>query len=156
MPLGRPRPPQRASGSSGSYRRGRSRSQSGQYRGSLDPLARGRAVEQAWENLPSNFPTIDRFANGVATSIKSIDLNAATYQDAAALTSKVNGYVDSVAGFNGRVLANRTINAADVTVRQLQLAVPPGGMSAAQQAVIRAATTRAQGMGVQVIVTPYP
>ncbi len=32
-------------------------------------------------SLPKGFWTIDNFTNGIATSIKSIDLNAATYQD---------------------------------------------------------------------------
>ena len=33
--------------------------------------------------FPSNYPVIDKIPNGVATSIKSIDLNAATYQNEA-------------------------------------------------------------------------
>ena len=36
-------------------------------------------------SLPLAFRTIDNFTNGIATSIKSVDLNAATYQDAARL-----------------------------------------------------------------------
>ncbi len=41
-------------------------------------------------SLPPGFQTIDNFTNGIATSIKSIDLNAATYQDAARLTARLN------------------------------------------------------------------
>jgi filamentous hemagglutinin len=44
-------------------------------------------------NLPQNFPVIDRFVSGVATSIKTLDLNAATYQNISALTGKVRGYI---------------------------------------------------------------
>lgn len=33
-------------------------------------------------NLPPFFPTIDKFENGVVTSIKSVDLTAPTYQNA--------------------------------------------------------------------------
>jgi hypothetical protein len=41
--------------------------------------ARGRLIEkELGANLHPNFPVIDKFRNGVATSIKSIDLNAAT------------------------------------------------------------------------------
>jgi len=36
--------------------------------------------ERLGANLPANFETIDSFADGVVTSIKSIDLNAATYR----------------------------------------------------------------------------
>jgi hypothetical protein len=43
--------------------------------------------EQMGANLPRTFKGIDIFENGAATSIKSIDLNAATYQDYSRLTS---------------------------------------------------------------------
>jgi len=123
----------------------------------LAPFARGQQIERMLGgNLPGNFPVIDRFANGVATSIKSIDLNAATYQNAATLTSKLNGYVNSVAGFNGETWANVEISASQITARQLQLAIPSGGISAAQQAAINAAVLRARSMGVNFIVTPIP
>ncbi|MGL4825791.1 MAG: hypothetical protein ACRC4G_06375, partial [Alphaproteobacteria bacterium] len=47
------------------------------------PVTRGEKIEQALgQNLHKNYPVIDRFDNGVVTSIKSIDLNAKTYQDA--------------------------------------------------------------------------
>ena len=109
-------------------------------------------------NLPGNFPTIDTFdfANGTATSIKSIDLNAASYQNTATLTSRLNSYVNSVAGFNGADWADVNIGASQITTRQLQLAIPPGSASAAQQAAINAAAARAQTMGVNFIVTPVP
>jgi hypothetical protein len=124
---------------------------------SLGWAARGQAIEQSLgANLPSSFPAIDRFANGVATSIKSIDLNAATYQNVGSLTTKLNGYVDSVAGFNGATLGTVEIKASQITARQLQLAVPSGSASAAQQAAINAATVRAQGLGVNLTVTPFP
>jgi hypothetical protein len=125
----------------------------------LAPFARGQQIEQMLGgNLPRSFPVIDRFdrATGVATSIKSIDLNAATYQNAATLTSRLNGYVNSVAGFNGANLAGFDIRASQITARQLQLAIPSGGISAAQQAAINAAVLRARSMGVNFIVTPIP
>jgi RHS repeat-associated protein len=124
---------------------------------SLGPGPRGLAIEaQLGGNLPASFRVIDRFENGVATSIKSIDLNAATYQNAQALGSRLNSYVDRLAGFNGASRAGQVIDASQIAARQLQLAIPPGSASAAQQAVINAAATRAQGMGVNFIVTPFP
>jgi hypothetical protein len=118
--------------------------------------ARGQAIEQSLgANLPSSFPVIDRFLGGTATSIKSIDLNAATYQNIGSLTSKLNGYVDAVANFNGATFSGVAINSSQITARQLQLAIPSGS-SAAQQAAINAAATRAQGMGVGFVVTTVP
>ena len=38
------------------------------------------------------FPVIDDFTEGVARSVKSIDLTGKTYQDAAALTKTLSGY----------------------------------------------------------------
>jgi RHS repeat-associated protein len=123
---------------------------------SMKPFARGSAIEEALgANLPKNFPTIDRFSNGVATSIKSIDLGAASYQNPANLTRLVNGYVDQVAAFNGRTWAGAAVDSSQITARQLQIAVPGAG-SAAQQAALSAAAQRAQSVGVQLIVTPFP
>jgi hypothetical protein len=118
---------------------------------------RGQAIEQSLgANLPSSFPVIDRFAAGTATSIKSIDLSAATYQNIGSLTSRLNGYVDAVANFNGASLAGTEIRSSEITARQLQLAIPSTGASAAQQAAINAATIRAQSLGVGVVVTTVP
>jgi hypothetical protein len=69
---------------------------------SLPPTPRGLAIEeQLGGNLPPSFPTIDSFNDGMATSIKSVDLSASSYQNLNTLTSKLNGYVNQVAGFNG-------------------------------------------------------
>jgi hypothetical protein len=125
----------------------------------LGPGERGFAIEsQLGGNLPASFPTIDIFdtGTGTATSIKSIDLTAPTYQNPSALTSTINGYVDKVAAFNGDSWGGVEISPSQVSVRQLQLAIPTGSVSGAQQAVINAAITRAQGMGVNLIVTPVP
>jgi RHS repeat-associated protein len=119
------------------------------------PFPRGRAIEKLLGgNLPDNFPVIDKFIDGVATSIKSIDLNATTYQDVGALASKIDSYVDKVADFNGARFSGVNIQAGDISARQLQLAVPAGGVTPAQQAAINASVARAQGMGVSLIVSP--
>ncbi|MGR3313278.1 hypothetical protein [Roseovarius indicus] len=64
--------------------------------------------------MPGNFPVIDKFENGLATSIKSIDLDAATYQSGATLTGTLNGYVDKVAGFQGKTWAGVRIRGQDI------------------------------------------
>jgi RHS repeat-associated protein len=47
----------------------------------LPALQRGQLIHRMLgANLPQNFPVIDCFVNGVATSIKTLDLNAATYR----------------------------------------------------------------------------
>ena len=109
-------------------------------------------------NLPAGFRVIDRFENGVATSIKSIDLNAVTYQNAQTLGTRLNDYVDILAGWTGQTTpyGGVVIQPGQVAARTLQVAVPQGSMSAAQQAVFNAAAQRAQGAGLNFIITPIP
>jgi len=105
--------------------------------------------------LPGNFPVIDRFANGIATSIKSLDVNAATYQNAATLNRTVNGYIDSVANFGGRACAGVNVPGSSITGRALDLAVPGAG-SAAQQSVLNQAVQYGASRGVTVNVITFP
>lgn len=121
---------------------------------SMGPWTRGEAVEiQLGGNLPSGFPTIDRFENGVATSIKSIDLNAPSYQNMGKLAYTLDTYTDKVANLNGADWGDESIAGSQIRARQLQIAIPPGSMSPAQQAVITAQVTQAQIKGVTLIVT---
>lgn len=86
-------------------------------------------------NLPGNFPTIDRFSNGIATSIKSIDLDAASYLSGNGLRNTLTRYVDKVADFNGANWAKVRIQPNQITGRSLEVVVPHGG-NAAQQATL--------------------
>ena len=118
----------------------------------MAPALRGNAVEaQLGANLPKNFPTIDKFVNGAATSIKSLDLNASSYQNVGTLASKVAGYIDKVAGFNGGSYGGVTITSGQITKRVLELAVPNGG-SAAQQTALQKLGQYATSKGVQLSV----
>jgi hypothetical protein len=111
--------------------------------------------EQLGANLPTSFPVIDKWIGGVATSIKSIDLNATTYQDATRLIYRLNAYVDNVATFDGGKLAGITIDPSDISGRVLDLAVPKGSMTESQRVAIDAARARAQAFGVELRVTEF-
>jgi hypothetical protein len=107
--------------------------------------ARGRYFEdQLGRTLHPSFPTIDKIPDGVATSIKSIDLNAPTYQDDARLTYRLNKYIDDVVEFNGANLANDEVKLSDIEGRALHLAIPKGSMTEAQRRAIEAVRRRAQ------------
>jgi LysM repeat protein len=122
----------------------------------FDPFRRGQQIEQAFgHNLPNNFPTIDRFNNGLATSIKSLDLDAASYQGTSTLNRMLTGYVDKVAGFQGRTWAGVRIRSQDVTGRALDLVIPHSG-SAAQQAIISQSVKYGASRGVTVNVITFP
>jgi hypothetical protein len=95
---------------------------------------RGRYFEERLgRTLHENFPVIDKIPDGIATSIKSIDLNAATYQNATGLTGRLQKYVREVSEFIGDRLANDVVELPDIKGRALSLAVPKGSMTATQQ-----------------------
>lgn len=99
--------------------------------------ARGRYFEvRLGRTLHENFPVIDKIPNGIATSIKSIDLNAATYQNATGLTGRLVKYVNEVSEFVGDRLGNDVVEFSDIKVRALSLAVPKGSITETQKAVI--------------------
>ncbi len=91
------------------------------------PSPRGFMIEaRLGGNLPKSFPTIDRFDRGIgrATSIKSLDLGAKTYQSETAMTRLLTKYVDKVAEFKGANWGGERIAPRAVKERELHLAIP--------------------------------
>jgi hypothetical protein len=86
--------------------------------------------------FPSNYPVIDKIPNGIATSVKSIDLNAASYQKDAILTYRLEDFVARVRGFDGADWGDLSIKKTDIADRAVQLVVPKGSMTDAQRIVI--------------------
>jgi hypothetical protein len=103
----------------------------------LGPALRGRAVE-ALSGAPrafANFPALDKplTAQGIATSIKSVDVFAKTYQSGNALFSRLAGYVDQLASARGGQVGQAIIRPEQIKGRVLEIIVPTGGIQAAQQ-----------------------
>jgi len=115
----------------------------------------GYFSEQLGENLPPNFPVIDGWMGGVVTSIKSIDLNAITYQDAAGLTYRLNQYIDQLALYEGGELGVWKVDPSAISGRVLRVAIPKGSVTSAQQGAIEAAQTRAQAFDIELIFSPF-
>jgi hypothetical protein len=121
--------------------------------------ARGWAIEPYFigkRALPDNFPVIDQFKGGIATSIKSIDLAAASYQNMDTLTNRLNRYVDLVAAFNGAEFGGSKVHAWQIVSRELKLVIPSRGASIVQRSAIAAAAARARRAGVRLAVIPFP
>jgi hypothetical protein len=94
--------------------------------------ARGRYFEvRLARTLHVNFPVIDKIPDGVATGIKSIDLNAATYQDSTRLAYRVRKYVNEVSEFDGATWANYEVKSSEIKRRAVRLAIPKGSMTTA-------------------------
>jgi hypothetical protein len=106
-------------------------------------------------DLPPTFKVIDAFSKGVATSIKSIDLRAATYQSAVRLTYRLTQYVDKLVLFDGAKLGAWRVNAEAITGHVLSLAIPKGSMTTVQRSAIEAAKARARAFDVELIVTEF-
>ncbi len=100
------------------------------------PAIRGEIIEKhLGQNLPQNFPVIDKFVpkTGTVTSIKSLDLNAKTYQDPKKLKSVLERYIDKLADFKEFKLDGARITTDKIKQRALDLAVPHSGTSAQQK-----------------------
>jgi len=102
--------------------------------------ARGRYFEEQLSDLSlhPNFQTIDNFTNGIATSIKSIDLNAAAYQDTAQLTYRLSKYINDVSEYDGGYSADDEVASSAIAGRVLSLAIPKGSMTETQRVAIEA------------------
>lgn len=111
--------------------------------------------EKMGANLPRAFKTIDRFVDGTVTSIKSIDLNAATYQDGARLTYRLNDYIGKLADYTGSQMGNIKITSEAITGRELSIAIPKGSMTAVQREAIEAARVRARSFGIDLKITEF-
>jgi hypothetical protein len=128
----------------------------------LGVTKRGQIIHEIFGDgsLPPLFRTIDKFdfATGASTSIKSIDVRAATYQDANRFMYRLNAYVNRLSEYEGGSLQNVKVNFSQITDRVLELIVPKGSLSEMQRAVIGAAKIRAGAAGsypVRIIVKEF-
>jgi contact-dependent growth inhibition (CDI) system restriction endonuclease-like protein len=109
--------------------------------------ARGRYFEsRLGRNLHPNFPTIDKTPDGIATSIKSIDLNAKTYQVSNSLRYRLNNFVDEVESFKGGRWGGDEVEEAAITGRAVSIAIPKGSMTEEQRAVFKEVRERARNL----------
>jgi len=99
---------------------------------------RGQMINEKFGDptFPTNYPVIDKMPDGVVTSVKSIDLNAATYQNDISLGNRLLQYTEDVRDFDGARWGGLNIQAAQITGRAVQLIVPKGSMTDAQRVVL--------------------
>jgi RHS repeat-associated protein len=93
----------------------------------LNPLKRGLEIEKMLGgNLPKNFPVIDKFVEGEATSIKSIDLTAKSYNEGNGLFNTLKGYINKLEDFKGAQRGRTIIENSDITSKVLEVGIQPG------------------------------
>lgn len=117
--------------------------------------ARGTRIEEALDANLREFDVIDDFRDGIATSIKSVDLRTPTYQDTRRLFGRLSRLVDDVANFNGDQVGEVVIEASDITGRTLRVVVPKTTVTPAQRAAIGAAADYAKSRGVFLWIDPF-
>ncbi|MEA5470219.1 RHS repeat-associated core domain-containing protein [Spirulina sp. 06S082] len=124
-------------------------------------VERGRHIEQMVLGRPaslrhiSNFPVIDDFVNGVATSIKSLDLTLTTYAKPSRLINKLDDYASKLARFNGRTWGGTTVPSP--SERVLVVAIENGVMTRAQaQAITQFLKEAPQRYGIRIVFSPIP
>jgi len=88
--------------------------------------------------LHENSPVIDKIPNGIATSIKSVDLTAATYQNMTILINRLSTYVGEVSEFVGGRLKKDVVEFSDIKGRALEVAIPKGTMTSQQREFVEA------------------
>jgi hypothetical protein len=121
---------------------------------------RGKTINELFGDptFPSNYPVIDKIPNGVATSVKSVDLNAATYQNEASLAYRLNKFVEDVREFDGADWGTKNIRDTDIDSRAVQVIVPSGSITKDQQLVfemVRSAAMRDRRRPIDIIVTEH-
>jgi len=119
--------------------------------------ARGKFFDKVFgkDSLNPLSRVIDDFEAGIALSRKSIDLNAATYQDFGRLSSRLNTYIDKLAEYTGTRWGGDAIESSDITGRVLQVIIPKGSMSPVQRAAIEAARERARRAGINLTIMEF-
>ena len=102
-------------------------------------------------NLVQNFPVIDKFIKGVATSIKTLDLAAATYtkETGKAVYNKLKGYIDDLANFKGANHGGTKVMEEDIKERILNVGIPKGATKS-QVEQIQEAIKYGKGKGITV------
>lgn len=95
----------------------------------LDNFSRGQEIRRMMGgNLPYDFPVIASFADGIAVSVKSMDLTAPTYQEPQAVINEISQQTEMLADFQGAVYVRPEqrieISAEAIIRRKLILVIP--------------------------------
>lgn len=107
-------------------------------------------------NIAGNFPVIDDFRNGVATSYKTIDLGGTSRQSSKQVADAINKYVDSLNGFVGRSWGGYTVSPGRIRSRVLDVGIPQGIANSEQIQGLRQVVAYARSKGVSVLIKEVP
>ncbi|WP_343316500.1 hemagglutinin repeat-containing protein [Acinetobacter soli] len=105
-------------------------------------------------SIKSNFKAFDHWdpATGLATSDKTLNTAAKTYQDPKKITSQINKYVDQMANFTKDGRETLQIRNSDIKSKEMQLAIP-ANTSKRQLGAIQKSIDYANSKGIKIKVT---
>ena len=118
---------------------------------------RGKVLDRIFRqgNLHDLSRTIGDFVDDIAISNKSVDLNAATYQDFRRLLSRVSQDLEKLKAYSGTEWGGDLILESQFAGRVLRLIIPKGSMTPVQREAIKAATRIARSKGIRLIVAEF-
>ena len=127
----------------------------------LDQKMRGAIIDQVLGHSPClvwSFPHIDRFENGIATSIKSIDPRDTTYQRHNKFEERLRDYIDDMVRYRGQPHAYGGVRILprEIKGRNVDLAIPASGLDVTQMNILRIVQQYASGVGVNLRVIIIP
>ncbi|MFZ1751904.1 MAG: hypothetical protein WAU01_17045 [Saprospiraceae bacterium] len=125
----------------------------------LDPFQRGRNIEDdLGQNLPETFKTIDKFdfTTGDAVSIKSLDLDAKTYQNASKLKSRLNKYAKDLDEFTEYTISGVTVGDPlnPINLKTLEVALPRAASGSQLSAINEVIQTWSSKLTIKIIIVP--
>ncbi len=123
----------------------------------LGPFPRGKVIDKLFRSgdLHELSRTIDDFVDNIAISNKSVDLNAATYQDFQRLLYKLNKYLTELEAYSGTRWGGDVIVSSEISGKVLRLIIPESSLTAVQREAIKAATRIARSKNIRIIVTIF-
>ena len=115
---------------------------------------RGQIIDKALgNNLGYNFPVVDKLNDRTITSIKSMDLNANTYQTGRGIYNALVKNIDDLEAFEKRSWRHTTINIDDYDYKQLEVAIPKITISKDQKNGLEQAVKYAKSKNINVKIT---
>ncbi|SFV01691.1 hypothetical protein [Butyrivibrio sp. INlla21] len=120
----------------------------------LGPTARGNVIDDALgNNLGHNYPTIDKFEDGIVTSFKSRDLSSVTYQNASRLEYQIKKDIDALNDFTDTSWNNVVITENMIKARRLQIVISDTELTAQQIDAFNNSIEYAKEKGIDIIIT---
>lgn len=120
---------------------------------SLPADIRGEVIEEILgRNTPNNFRVFDRWdaTTEIATSIKSIDTTAKSYQKYGQVNGVLRRFIREVAEFQSDSRGGLDLDSSMIKTRRLDVAIPPVALSANQYKALTSAYQYALSKNVQI------